>query len=46
MTDDDAPPTASFAIADPDVGGKALVVYDRENHQGWLQANHPVPVRR
>jgi len=45
MTDDDAP-TASFAIADPDVTGEALVVYDRENHQGWLQAEHPAPVRR
>jgi hypothetical protein len=45
MTDDDAP-TASFAIPNPDVGEKALVVYDRENHQGWLQAEHPAPVRR
>jgi len=46
MTDDDGPPTASFAIADPDVSGEALVVYDRENPDSWLQADHPVPVRR
>jgi len=44
MTDD--APTASFAIPNPAVGGEALVVYDRENYDGWLQAEHPVPVRR
>jgi len=45
MTDDDAP-TASFAIPKPDVSGKTLVVYDRENHQSWVQSADTVEVRR
>ncbi|WP_335999096.1 DUF7331 family protein [Halorientalis halophila] len=43
-TDDDAGEGRHRRYAELDIGEEEFVIYDRENHQAWIQSTVSIPV--